>query len=94
MACGHGVMGRAVGRRVPDRPGLAYHLPLPHGVERWLYERPSYDSLVLAGVIAVYSAVSWSPGVPQASWRYASFSEIVRLAWVCLGPGWPVPWWC
>ncbi|HEX5312455.1 nucleoside-diphosphate sugar epimerase/dehydratase [Aquabacterium sp.] len=57
------------------------------GVERWLYERPSYDSLVLAGVIAVYSAVSWSLGVPRASWRYASFSEIVRLAWVCLGAG-------
>jgi FlaA1/EpsC-like NDP-sugar epimerase len=25
--------------------------------------------------------------VPRASWRYASFNEIVRLAWVCLGAG-------
>lgn len=57
------------------------------GVERWLYERPTYDAAVLAGVIAVYSAVSWALGVPRASWRYASFTEIVRLAWVCLGAG-------
>lgn len=57
------------------------------GVERWLYERPAYDSAVLVGVIAVYSVVSWAVGVPRASWRYASFNEIVRLAWVCLGAG-------
>ncbi|MGE5450577.1 MAG: polysaccharide biosynthesis protein [Acidobacteriota bacterium] len=57
------------------------------GVERWLHERPSYDTAVLAGVIAVYSAVSWALGVPRASWRYASFTEIVRLGWVCLGAG-------
>lgn len=57
------------------------------GVERWLYERPSYDGAVLVGVIAVYSVVSWAVGVPRASWRYASFNEIVRLAWVCLGAG-------
>ena len=57
------------------------------GVERWLYERPSYDTAVLLGVISVYSVVSWALGVPRASWRYASFNEIVRLAWVCLGAG-------
>lgn len=57
------------------------------GVERWLYERPSYDTAVLLGVISVYSVVSWAVGVPRASWRYASFNEIVRLAWVCLGAG-------
>ena len=57
------------------------------GVERWLHERPHYDTAVLAGVIAVYSVVSWALGVPRASWRYASFTEIVRLAWVCLGAG-------
>ena len=57
------------------------------GVERWLYERPTYDTAVLLGVISVYSAVSWAVGVPRASWRYASFNEIVRLAWVCLGAG-------
>lgn len=57
------------------------------GVERWLYERPSYDSAVLLGVIAVYSAVSWSLDVPRAAWRYTSFHEITRLAWVCLGAG-------
>jgi FlaA1/EpsC-like NDP-sugar epimerase len=52
-----------------------------------LYERPTYDTAVLLGVISVYSAVSWAVGVPRASWRYASFNEIVRLAWVCLGAG-------
>lgn len=57
------------------------------GVERWLYERPHYDWAVLLGVISVYSSVSWALGVPRASWRYASFSDIVRLAWVCLGAG-------
>lgn len=57
------------------------------GVERWLHERPSYDTGVLLSVIAIYSAVSWALGVPRASWRYVSFSEIVRLAWVCLGAG-------
>ncbi|MDO9236422.1 MAG: nucleoside-diphosphate sugar epimerase/dehydratase [Aquabacterium sp.] len=57
------------------------------GVERWLYERPTYDSAVLLGVILVYSAVSWALGVPRAAWRYTSFHEITRLAWVCLGAG-------
>jgi len=57
------------------------------GVERWLHERPSYDGAVLLGVIAVYSAVSWALGVPRAAWRYTSFHEITRLAWVCLGAG-------
>ncbi|RZI82765.1 MAG: polysaccharide biosynthesis protein [Rubrivivax sp.] len=57
------------------------------GVERWLHERPSYDGVVLLGVIAVYSAVSWALGVPRAAWRYTSFNEITRLGWVCLGGG-------
>ncbi len=57
------------------------------GVERWVYERPSYDAAVLLGVIAVYSAVSWALGVPRASWRYTSFHDIGRLGWVCLGAG-------
>jgi FlaA1/EpsC-like NDP-sugar epimerase len=57
------------------------------GVERWLYERPSYDGFVLLGVIAIYSALSWALDVPRAAWRYTSFHEITRLAWVCLGAG-------
>jgi FlaA1/EpsC-like NDP-sugar epimerase len=57
------------------------------GVERWLYERPSYDEAVLLGVILIYSAVSWALGVPRATWRYTSFHEITRLGWVCLGAG-------
>ncbi|MDO9002302.1 MAG: nucleoside-diphosphate sugar epimerase/dehydratase [Aquabacterium sp.] len=57
------------------------------GVERWLHERPSYDTVVLLGVIAVYGAVSWALGVPRAAWRYTSFNEITRLGWVCLGGG-------
>ena len=57
------------------------------GVERWLYERPSYDGAVLLGVVVVYSAVSWAVGVPRAAWRYTSFNEITRLGWVCLAAG-------
>lgn len=57
------------------------------GAERWLHERPSYDWAVLLAVISVYSAVSWALGVPRASWRYSSFHDISRLAWVCLGAG-------
>ncbi|NBD20527.1 SDR family NAD(P)-dependent oxidoreductase [Aquabacterium fontiphilum] len=57
------------------------------GFERWLHERPPYDLGVVVGVIAVYSAVSWALGVPRASWRYTSFSDIARLGWVCLGAG-------
>ncbi len=57
------------------------------GVERWLHERPSYDALVLAGVVAVYSSLSWAFGVPKAAWRYVSFQEVSRLGWVCLTAG-------
>ncbi len=57
------------------------------GVERWLHERPSYDTVVLLGVISVYSAVSWALGVPRQAWRYTSFNEITRLGWVCVAGG-------
>jgi FlaA1/EpsC-like NDP-sugar epimerase len=57
------------------------------GAERWLYERPAYDGAVVLGVIAVYSVISWSLGVPRAAWRYTSFHDITRLSWVCLGAG-------
>jgi FlaA1/EpsC-like NDP-sugar epimerase len=57
------------------------------GVERWLHERPSYDWAVLAGVVAIYSIVSWALGVPKAAWRYVSFNEVARLGWVCMGAG-------
>ncbi|RZK98979.1 MAG: polysaccharide biosynthesis protein [Rubrivivax sp.] len=68
---------------------LAWHITylFRMGVERWLHERPSYDMVVLLGVIAVYSAVSWALNVPRAAWRYTSFNEITRLGWVCLGGG-------
>lgn len=68
---------------------LAWHLTYLFriGVERWLHERPSYDWAVLLGVISVYSVVSWALEVPRASWRYVSFHDISRLAWVCLGAG-------
>jgi len=57
------------------------------GVERWLHERPSYDTPVLMGVVLVYSSLSWALGVPKAAWRYLGFDEIARLAWVCVGAG-------
>jgi FlaA1/EpsC-like NDP-sugar epimerase len=68
---------------------LAWHITylFRMGVERWVYERPSYDGAVLLGVIAVYSVVSWALGVPRAAWRYTSFHDIGRVAWVCLGAG-------
>ena len=68
---------------------LAWHFTylFRMGMERWLHERPSYDWAVLLGVIAVYSAASWALRVPRASWRYTSFHDITRLAWVCLGAG-------
>ncbi len=68
---------------------LAWHITylFRMGVERWLHERPSYDLVVLLGVTAVYSAVSWALNVPRAAWRYTSFNEITRLGWVCLGGG-------
>ena len=68
---------------------LAWHVTylFRMGAERWLYERPPYDSLVLLGVVAVYSSVSWALGVPKAAWRYVSFNEVSRLGWVCLASG-------
>ena len=68
---------------------LAWHITylFRMGVERWLHERPVYDTVVLLGVIAVYSVVSWALNVPRATWRYTSFNEITRLGWVCLGGG-------
>lgn len=68
---------------------LAWHLTylFRMGVERWLHERPSYDWAVILGVIAIYSVLSWAAGVPRAAWRYVSFHDISRLAWVCLGAG-------
>src|SRR5690606_38659653 len=57
------------------------------GVERWLRERPTSDHVVMLCVVAVYAAVSWALGVPRAAWRYTSFPDISRLAWVCLGAG-------
>ena len=64
---------------------LAWHLTYLFrlGVERWLHERPSYDGVVLLGVIAIYSATSWALEVPRAAWRYISFHDITRLGWVC-----------
>ncbi len=68
---------------------IAWHITylFRMGVERWLHERPSYDNGVLLGVIAVYTSVSWALNVPRAPWRYISFNEVARLAWVCLGAG-------
>ena len=68
---------------------LAWHLTylFRMGVERWLHERPPYDWAVILGVIAIYSVLSWAAGVPRATWRYVSFHDISRLAWVCLGAG-------
>ncbi|MDT9001242.1 nucleoside-diphosphate sugar epimerase/dehydratase [Paucibacter sp. APW11] len=53
------------------------------GFERWLSARPSYDSLVLGGVVLVYLIVFWLARVPQAMWRFSGFGEAQRLTVAC-----------
>lgn len=57
------------------------------GFERWVHERPDYDSAVLLGVVVAYSVGSWWLHIPKAAWRYVSLHEVSRLAWVCAGAG-------
>lgn len=53
------------------------------GFERWWSARPSYDPLVLAGVMVLYLVVFKALGVPRSLWRFSGFGEVKRLAVGC-----------
>ncbi|MGS0756975.1 polysaccharide biosynthesis protein, partial [Roseateles sp. GG27B] len=53
------------------------------GFERWLHERPSYDTAVLAGLVLLYVTVLWLLRVPKGMWRFSGFGEVKRLAAAC-----------
>ncbi len=57
------------------------------GFEDWFALRPSYDPLVLLGIVIVYAAAGVAFGVPRAVWRFIGFGEVQRLALVCLVAG-------
>jgi FlaA1/EpsC-like NDP-sugar epimerase len=57
------------------------------GFERWFSARPSYDGLVLLGLLAVYASVLMGLRVPRGMWRFSGFGEIQRLALACLIAG-------
>jgi FlaA1/EpsC-like NDP-sugar epimerase len=50
------------------------------GFERWLSARPSYDTVVMLGIIAAYLLTFIVLRVPQGLWRFSGFGEIKRLA--------------
>lgn len=53
------------------------------GFERWLSARPSYDTWVIAGLVALYLLVFWLAGVPKGMWRFSGFGDIKRLTIAC-----------
>ena len=53
------------------------------GFERWWSARASYDTAVLAGVVALYLAVFVLMGVPRGMWRFSGFGEVRRLTVAC-----------
>jgi FlaA1/EpsC-like NDP-sugar epimerase len=57
------------------------------GFERWFSARPSYDSYVLLGVVAIYAAALLALRVPKGMWRFSGFGEIKRLAVACVSAG-------
>lgn len=57
------------------------------GFERWWSARPSYDLLVMGGVVAVYLAAFKWLKVPQSMWRFSGFGEVQRLTLACLVAG-------
>ena len=57
------------------------------GFERWWSARPSYDPLVLVGVVLIYIAAFKLLGVPRSLWRFSGFGEVKRLALACAAAG-------
>jgi FlaA1/EpsC-like NDP-sugar epimerase len=57
------------------------------GFEHWLDLRPPYDTLVLAGTVAVYWLALLALRIPSSLWRFSGFSEAKRLAVVSVVAG-------
>ena len=53
------------------------------GFERWLQDTPSYDGMVLAGVIVLYLLAFLGFKVPHSMWRFSGFGEVKRLTAAC-----------
>ena len=53
------------------------------GFERWLHERPNYDTAVLASLVLIYVTALWLLRVPKGMWRFSGFGEVKRLAAAC-----------
>ncbi|MCV2364678.1 polysaccharide biosynthesis protein [Paucibacter sp. DJ1R-11] len=57
------------------------------GFEKWWSARPSYDTVVLAGLVLLYAMMLWLWGAPRGMWRFSGFGEVMRLAGACLMAG-------
>ena len=57
------------------------------GFEKWWSARPSYDTVVLAGLVLLYALMLWLWGAPRGMWRFSGFGEVKRLAGACLMAG-------
>jgi FlaA1/EpsC-like NDP-sugar epimerase len=57
------------------------------GFERWLTARPSYDWIVMLGVVGAYLLANVLFKVPQSMWRFSGFGEIKRLTLACVLAG-------
>ena len=57
------------------------------GFERWHSARPDYDTLVMAGLVALYALAFAVLGVPKGMWRFSGFAEVKRLTVACLLAG-------
>jgi lipopolysaccharide/colanic/teichoic acid biosynthesis glycosyltransferase len=83
------LFGQAHARRVPLAVLLdslivlvAWHITYLFrlGFERWQPDRPWYDNLVSAGVVAVYLIALQISGARASMWRYFAFDDFRRLA--------------
>ena len=54
------------------------------GFERWSTARPSYDTAVMLGIVAIYLLLFVAAGVPRGMWRFSGFGEIKRLTLACV----------
>jgi FlaA1/EpsC-like NDP-sugar epimerase len=53
------------------------------GFERWYSARPSYDPLVILGLVLLYVAVFVALRVPKGIWRFSGFGEVQRITLAC-----------
>lgn len=57
------------------------------GFERWWSARPSYDVVVMAGVVVIYLMVFVVARIPGGMWRFSGFGEVQRLTLACIVAG-------